>query len=776
MKRRMKANYTILFVLITSGVFAKKKYALSGVVNDSLQNNIQDGIVLLFSRGDSALLKTTFIENGKFELVDLNSGKYLLKISCLGFQDKLNEISIPEDKNLQLVLVKSTTLLKEVQISGYRKLIEFKNGNLISTIENTVLATLPDIFEVLSKLPTIQVSNDRENITVIGKGTPIIYLDNQRITLNELSTLAVNDVKSIELINNPSAKYDADGRVVLLVKRKVNPQNGYKIDFSETASQKRYFENRAGVNACIKRNKLEVKLNVQYNYINRWEGLEGIITTDTGMYKSSFNGTSIGPRKQYLFGAGLFYQINNTDYFSVNLSTRIQEEPFNTQTLSDETKTLGYTQVNNKVKGLSSRPFYNTNFNYLKEFTKHQTQLFIGGQWAHYERNLENQIANNPNNTGFLDTENRLQASSINIGVLRTDLDKKIKQHTLSGGLLYTQANATTQFDIDYPQISAKFKTTYLYTEYNQAAYTQLKGTLKKWEYQIGLRFEATDLKGQYADSNILLVNRNFTNLFPKANFTFPLDSFSNLTISYNRSIRRPDYSNANQVTNYITPFLEFSNNININPVLTDEVNINYTRKKISLTLNLYSRQNPAYHITKYDSELDKLRIINVNLQSEKGGILTLTVPYEYKKWSTTNTSSILYNRIDDAVAYFSKAIPYLYFYSNNQFRLPKSYILSLNGWLQTKRYEGIFERNMQFAVDVSLSKTFHKRFTVSMNAFDIFRSLNYIESYKVNGIYARTTYFENVREFSISLRYTIGKTQKLQFKNREVNEGSRIN
>lgn len=110
--------------------------------------------------------------------------------------------------------------------------------------------------------------------------------------------------------------------------------------------------------------------------------------------------------------------------------------------------------------------------------------MFVGGQWGHYERNLENEIANNVNNTGFLNTENRLQASAINISTVRMDIDKKIhNQHTWSGGLLYTQANASTQFDIDYLQATNKYKTEYLYNENNQAAYTQLAGTVKKLDY-----------------------------------------------------------------------------------------------------------------------------------------------------------------------------------------------------------------------------------------------------------------------------------------------------
>lgn len=775
MKHNIK--WFLIVLLLASEAYSQTPFFIYGTVSDTTLKPLQDGLVLLFKQKDSTLVKNTFITDGKFSFEGVDSGNYIIRTNCLGYKDEAIHVLFPIQNKITFILHNNGKSLKELQVTGYRKSFDFKNGNIISTIENTVLATLPDVIEVLSKLPTVQVSNDRESVNVIGKGTPIIYLDNQRISLNDLSVLSVSDIKSIEVINNPSSRYEADGMAVILVKRKFNPQNGYRVDFSEVASQKRFFENRAGINASIKRSKLEVKLNLQYNYINRWEGLEGTIITDTGFYQSGFGGTSKGPRKQYLFGAGVFYQINNTDYFSVNVNMRMQDEPFIAKTASTEKDISGKNVIDNKAYGLSKRPYINFTLNYLKEFSKIKSQLFFGAQLAHYERNLENDISNNINSAGFLNTEKRQQQSGVDIGVARVDFDKKIgKEQKWSSGILITRAHANTQFDIDYLQMPTSINTTYLYTENNQAAYTQLAGNVKKVTYQAGVRIETTDLKGGYMDSAALLINRNFYNFFPKATATLPIDSFSNVTLNYVRSIRRPDYANANQVTNYITPFLEFSNNINISPSITDEVSVNYHYKKVMLTISLYTRTNPAYHITQRDSFLNKLRIINVNLAAENGGVLTFNLPFEYKRFSSTNIVSAIYNRVNDDRANFVEALPYYYFYSNNQFKLPKNYTFVLAGWLSTKRNEGIFERNGQFAVDLSLSKVIRKKFTITLNAFDIFRSLNYIESYNVNNIYAKTTYYENVREFSIALKYWFGKIQNQQYKNREVNEGSRIN
>ena len=89
-----------------------------------------------------------------------------------------------------------------------------KNGNIKIDVANSIFNSVPNTVDLLSRLPKVQISPDKESITVIGKGTPIIYIDNQIVTMNDLNSLSVDDIKTIEIINNPSSKYEANGRVV----------------------------------------------------------------------------------------------------------------------------------------------------------------------------------------------------------------------------------------------------------------------------------------------------------------------------------------------------------------------------------------------------------------------------------------------------------------------------------------------------------------------------------------------------------------------------------
>ena len=119
--------------------------------------------------------------------------------------------------------------LDAVVIEKEEKAITNKNGNTIIDVANSIFRTQPNTLDLLSKLPKIQLSADRESISIIGKGSPLLYIDNQKVSINELNTLDVSDIKTIEIINNPSSKYEANGRAVILITRKFSKKEGYKI-------------------------------------------------------------------------------------------------------------------------------------------------------------------------------------------------------------------------------------------------------------------------------------------------------------------------------------------------------------------------------------------------------------------------------------------------------------------------------------------------------------------------------------------------------------------
>ena len=281
--------------------------------------------------------------------------------------------------------------------------------------------------DLFSKLPGIQISGDRESISVIGRGNPLIYIDNQRVGINDLNALSVEDIKTIEIIKNPSSKYEAEGRAVILITRKLSKKDRFETNISEVASFKKRFNNYLGINSSFKKNKTEVKANFSYNLLNPWEGATNNLEIENDNIVSDFIAESYSKRHQFILGSGLYHQINENDYFSFNLSGKIQKDNDEniTNTFHDQNN------VQNNIETLNnndeSRKFLNSFVNYNKKIKPLNINLFTGFQFSTFNQKSNSIIQNNYDNTQFDITQNRNQKFNVNVYSGRTDLEKSFK-------------------------------------------------------------------------------------------------------------------------------------------------------------------------------------------------------------------------------------------------------------------------------------------------------------------------------------------------------------
>lgn len=665
-------------------------------------------------------------------------------------------------------------VLEEVKVVKEVKTFTNKNGNIKIDVANSIFNSVPNTVDLLSRLPKIQISPYKESITVIGKGTPIIYIDNQIVTMNDLNSLSVDDIKTIEIINNPSSKYEANGRVVLLITRKLSKKEGFKVTVSETASFQKNFNNYFGINSSIKKKKLEFKANFNYNQIKVWEGNGNNFTIPNYDIVSKYDVIAITKRPQFIFGGGLFYKINEDDYFSINANRRAQKDIFDivTDTYNQQQTTIN--NINTLNANDEFRNFTNVFLNYNHKIKSIGGQLFTGFQISNFNQEIDSEIFNNFNNTNFILSQNRFQKIKINVYSARTDFEKEFKNKMkLELGVLFLKANPTTDFEVNIINPSSDLSSNYNYKETNNAAYSNLSGTIKKVNYAIGLRVENTIAKGKNSSESNLVIDKNYTNFFPKLEIEIPIDSTNTMTFNYAKSISRPNFSTASQLSTYINPYLVWNNNININPTITDEVSLAYQFKDKSVKLSYYDIKDPVYYASSYNNSQNLLTFQTKNFEKESGFNLEFTIPFKYKFWTSNNTINGIINAIEDKVSIVNPSKPYLYFYSNNIFRLPKAIEISLTSWGITQRTEGVFERNGLITFDMAVSKTLFKNLNCTLSYNDIFRKVKFNENFSSNNITSKGVFYTDLHLVSIAMRYSFGKIKKQEFKERAIDENS---
>jgi hypothetical protein len=666
--------------------------------------------------------------------------------------------------------------LDEITIQAAARAITNKNGNLKIDVANSIYKSVPNAIDLLSKLPKIQVSSDRENVTIVGKGNALIYIDNQKVGMNDLNSLSVGDIKNIEIINNPSAKYEAEGRAVILITRKRNRKEGFEATISETAMFKKKFNNYAGLNASFKTGKTEFKANAEYNDLNPWESNGINYEIPSAGIAANYRVAGFTDRKQYIFGGGIFHQVNEDDYVSLTVSDRIRNDDFAFDTNTFNSQPLLSEGIQTLGSNKAGKNFFNSFFNYNNKIKSIDAVFFGGLQYSKFTDGSAIASFNNYNNSQFGLFQNLAQDLDVSVFSGRADFEKKfgdeIKWET---GALFSSANAQTKLRLfDYEQ-SQLTHSDYRLKEKNTSAYATLSGTVKKISWTAGIRMENTDINGEYKLGTNPPLLKNYTNWFPKVELDYAIDSSKTITVDYGKSIDRPNYSSIGSGVTYINPYFAFASNINLNPSITEAVSAVFQYKDKSLRVAGYQSSDVVNYSFTYDDADNLLIFKPENFKRESGYEVELTLPFKRGIWSSTNMLNGYLTKLEDPSAVVKSVKPYLYYYTNHIFTFKKEWTLSFTGWGLTRQQTGIYDKKGFYIVDVGVSKTFFKNLSGTLSANNVFRNTTYGENFNLSGVNSRAKYYTDTYDYSLSLKYTFGKIKDAAYRQKEIEETTRI-
>lgn len=662
--------------------------------------------------------------------------------------------------------------LEEVVITQNKKTFSNTNGNIKVDVANSIYNSIPNAVDLLAKLPTVQISSDKENITVIGKGSPLLYIDNQKAGINDLNALAVADIKTIEIIQNPSSKYEAEGRSVILITRKFSKKDSFRTEISEVASFKKQYNNYVGFNSNFKKNKLEWKANFNYNKLQPWESHSIKYQIPQANIASDYDVTALTRRNQFVFGGGLFYKINDDDYFSISINSKLQKDSFDINTT---TYNKNNSEINNVITwtgNQSKKNFVNSFLNYQKKIKPFDAQFFTGLQYSNFDQGLFTEVNDNYNDTQFEQTQIRDQKFEINYFSGRMDIEKKFKNEMkFELGGLYSAANSKSDVAVFYAANNENELSFYDFKEANVSGYTQFSGKFKKIDFSVGLRVENSKVTGKFKTDELPLLDKNYTNLFPKMQFTVPIDSVKSISVNYAKSISRPNYSSLSQGATYINPYFLYARNINLVPTITDEIAANFQYHDKSVRLSFTKTNNPVHNSFSFDDQKNIMTFKDINFDKSAAVSLDFTLPFTYKFWTTTNSLVFILEKIEDQSAVVLASEPYLYYSSNNEFRLPKEYVFTLNFWGLTKQKTGVFETNPRLIVDMAFSKTYVQKWKFTLSCTNIFKNNIETEKFTINTIHSKARYVVDNHEISIAVKYSFGKIKETEFKERNIDE-----
>ncbi|OJJ14444.1 hypothetical protein BKI52_42440 [marine bacterium AO1-C] len=789
MKKIIIAIVCLTFFLDSQQVLGQINYSITGKVQTK-SGYLPSGNVVALHPHDSTFIKGAFFQQGIFTLKDITHQKVLLKFSSLEFEPLLLQVKYEGNPVITLneVIVKELSL-DDITITARKPVYQQKaNGTLEVLIANTVLSSSNSVREILSKSPDVIV--DDEGISVFGKGDAILYLNGKRITEDQLALIVPANIQKVEIIRNPSAKYDAEGAAVIHIKTIKKNDDGYQVRLLQNVSHSEFGGSQMYSNINLNYNQGRLSGQGYYS-VRLGEERMHLFTTRNRDDAATFLRTSVDTDWQYDFdyyayyGLGLQYDLTKNSYFSIKydgFSEVLGGNQYSKNNIIDNTNSSVY---QNNMYFDERDKNHSFSLNYHLTLDSLGSNLFVGGQYSGFDNRADNFIDENSVEGGvnLSRSLNSLLNLKINILSAQADFQKVFaNKNTLEAGLRYNYVDNGSATDFMVRQNEGDFvrdnnlSNRFSYLESIGAAYVTFQGSTRsnKLNYSVGLRSEYTQYNLEVSQATDQLIERSYLSFFPNISASLKLADERIISFAYTSRIRRPAYQRLNPVLIYQDPYTSIQGNPTLTPSQAHAFELNSQIKATTYKVGYTYTDNHFTGAAIRGDTPNSYVLTRVNLQAKSQFFASVSRTFGYKWWTSINTLNVNYTRFLKGEVDFEEigSRPNFYFYTNNRFDLTKSIQAEVLFWYLGDNYEGLYHRRSMHNLTIAVSKSFFaKALKVRLIANDIFHGYIASGNYNVGDtdIYYNRRWTTNY--FRLSLTYNFGQIKKARYNNKSVGE-----
>ncbi len=781
--------FSILF-LFTQTAIAQSRYSVAGNVVDANQQQVAVYARLL-ALPDSALLQGAPFEEGRIAFTGIDRETVALRLSSIGLSDTL--IVIRRNNRTQIDL--GTILLREhiqaladVTVRGQAPLVrQGANGTTEIQVTGSILAGSTSATELLGRSPGIIFTEGRAGVA--GRGEALIFLNGQATTYEQMAAIPVSRIARVEVIPNPSARYDAEGKAVINIITKQNVDGGMTGSVTQQYAYTRFAGSELNTLGDVQymRNKLALQANYALQTGNSREVLH---TTRTRPSPNEYLHSDLTTdwqrklRNYSNFGAGAQWNLSTNSYISLSYKGNLNSLGGSQNSSNTLTDMKGSSFYQSRVTKDEKRWNHAITLNFQHSLDTLGSALFVGTQYARFTTDQHDRIAESSLTGDSTGLRNLLNDVLVRIRISSTQLDyTKAFRH---GGKLETGAKFSyadngsgTDFMVSTedgpflpdPGLSSNFR----YREKVPAAYLNYQGSLRN-----NVRFGA-GVRGEYTHYSLNTTARGgqvigdryfnvFPNLFISKNFPNGLQS----RISYVTKITRPRYQALNPFVIYQDPFTTIEGNPNLQPekIHTFETGLQY--KQIDVRAGYTYTKDRLSGAALRGGSPNSYILKGINLAREHSLFITASATFNIAWWSTTNTVTVSRNKLIDNEYGFetAKPRPQLYAYTSNTFDVNHIFKIQLMAWYLSERSQGLYNDFSRSTVTLGVEKDFLKNaLKIRLTANDIFHQSHVHGKYSVGAtnIYYHRTY--STAFFGISAVYRFGRSGKITFNSKSTGE-----
>lgn len=807
----MKHIYIVITILFTA--FCTAAYAqqatISGKVVDEQNKPLDLATVNLLNANDSSVVKTIFPnEQGNFAFHGVQYGKYRISAVLVGYEDASSgDLDISAEAASKevpaLILRNVNKVLAEVAVTApQRPLVERKPDMLVVNVENSTLAAGNTAMDILERSPGVTVDKD-ENISLMGKQGVTVMIDGKQTHLsseqlaNLLRNTDGNTIKSIELITNPSSKYDASGTAgminIVLKKNRMAGTNG-----SLTVGAGYGFGHKANTSLNLNHKKGPLNVYGTYSYMNNRGGNEfdifrsivqsGGDNTDFQQYTDFVRNNS-----SHSYRAGIDYQTSDRNTIGVSLNGYASGNDNN-----NSSNTLIGRTVLSPDSTLTTSSVFDGKYTSLAINVNNQFAIDSNGRKLVADVDISrfsNHNQANYNNTLYLPSGDMKDEPLLSRSDMPTIIDIRVakadythpfgKDNKIEAGLKYS--NVASDNDMRFEnqvdgewQNAANRTNHFVYEEQVAAAYINYHTQLGKWGIQAGVRSEYTVSDGH----SITLANRikrDYIDFFPSVFFNYNLSDNHQLGVSYSKRINRPNYGNLNPFEYFLDQYTFERGNPYLRPEYTHAFDFSYTLlQRYNLSAG-YSRTNDVIaESMNQNDETKQTWVSRDNLAKQEIWYANVNAPIKIAKWWDTNSNlNAFYMAFDGPLngLHLHQGQFAWQLRSNHTFTIFPTFTAEASANYQSSLIYSVYRIGAQWSVDAGLNKSFYnKKANLKFSVSDIFDTRIQDVRTRFGGLHAIINQKNETRVARLTLTYNFGNLKNGARRETQSEEKSRIN
>jgi outer membrane receptor protein involved in Fe transport len=708
MQKRFLFILLIGFAYTGIGQTAAKDSSVLVMVRNEKQEPVESSTIALIRTRDSMLIKTALSDEKGMALIHrVAPGEYRFEISFAGYQTYISKLYSIGSTNTELLIFELSPLgsaLQNITITVKRPLIERTKGKVLVNVDAAVTNAGATVLEVLEKSPGVTVDRNG-SISLNAKSGVLVLIDDKQTFLsgtelaNLLSSMSASQADQIELMTNPSAKYDASGNAgIINIKTKKNKQKGINGSLSLSYGQGRYPKS----NNSFLLNYRQGKFNSFFNFSNGYNEYFTDIYALRSYYDATGKTIALLDQPTYLKGQSLnntiktgvdFYATEKTTFGIALTGVRISrngESDARATWLNDN----GGTDSAIITTGNSTNHFRNgsVNLNFRHVINKMQ-DISADLDWLNYDIRNEQYFANQLDSpVGYREASQGYLPSDIQILSGKIDHSLRFGEHgklesgwkssrTKTDNLAVYQYYDGIQWSEDYGKSNH-----FLYEENIHALYISLEQKYKRFTYQAGLRYEYTSYNANQLGNAVKedsAFSKKYSGLFPSGYISYQADSSNAITLSAGRRIDRPAYQKLNPFVFIINKYTYQTGNPFYLPQYSWNIELSHQFKNFLTTAVSYSIIK-NYFTQLFLTNSDGILIYsegNIDKAINLGASVTVQAS-PAKWWSLTGQAVFNHKELTGYVwNVYKSSINQLNININNQFRIGDTYMAELSGF-----------------------------------------------------------------------------------------------